>query len=346
MIIRLGGIILHSRDLSMAGRYFGSHTKFICLLLLILLTVVIVNLRRPSQEILPHTSIPRPEGSGGQLLALQAEVGHLRALLAGCGVAVGPRATEQFVPIHVITPTFARPVQKAELTRLAAVLLLVPGLHWILVEDAASKTELVTNFLAYSGINYTHINVQTPSEMKLKSTDPHWSKPRGVQQRNEALAWLRRNALPGQPGVVYFADDDNSYSPDLFPALAATSTVSVFPVGLVGGVMVERPRVAAGKVTGWSVGWGTDRAFATDMAGFAINLSFLLQHPAAKFAAKVKRGNQESEFLSQLVRLDQLEPISNDRVMVWHTRTEDPNLNMEKKFEKVNGHASDLGLEV
>lgn len=51
--------------------------------------------------------------------------------------------------------------------------------------------------------------------------DPSWLKPRGVEQRNEGLRWLRedRRAQPGgdnQQGVVYFADDDNTYSLQLF----------------------------------------------------------------------------------------------------------------------------------
>lgn len=51
--------------------------------------------------------------------------------------------------------------------------------------------------------------------------DPSWLKPRGVEQRNEGLRWLRedRRAQPGgdnQRGVVYFADDDNTYSLQIF----------------------------------------------------------------------------------------------------------------------------------
>jgi len=41
--------------------------------------------------------------------------------------------------IYVITPTYARPVQKAELTRLQNTLKHVSALHWILVEDASSR---------------------------------------------------------------------------------------------------------------------------------------------------------------------------------------------------------------
>ena len=40
--------------------------------------------------------------------------------------------------------------------------------------------------------------------------------------------------------MVYFADDDNTYALDLFHEIRTTARVSVFPVGLVGGVLVER----------------------------------------------------------------------------------------------------------
>ena len=118
--------------------------------------------------------------------------------------------------IYAITPTFARPVQKAELTRLAQTFLHVPNFHWILVEDAPQKTPLVTHFLETSGLIYTHLSVTTPPNYKLGRNDPNWKKPRGVEQRNAALRWLRENLTPSNKGVVYFADDDNTYSLKLF----------------------------------------------------------------------------------------------------------------------------------
>ncbi len=53
-----------------------------------------------------------------------------------------------------------------------------------------------------------------------------------------------------------------------------TTTVSVWPVALVGGLLVERPLVdyRTGKVTDWLVGWKKERPFPIDMAGFAVNL--------------------------------------------------------------------------
>lgn len=245
--------------------------------------------------------------------------------------------------IFVITPTYARPVQIAELTRLGNTFRQVASLHWIIVEDAPSPTPLIATFLNTFPKNYTQLAVSTPSSMKLKPKDPTWSKPRGVFQRNLAIQWLREHAK-NHDGVVYFADDDNTYALDLFDEIRTTARVSVFPVGLVGGVLVERPKVVDGRVIGWEVGWGADRQFATDMAGFAVNLRYLLTHPAANFATEVKIGRQESTFLQQFVRLSDLEPRATNRVLVWHTRTEAPLLNAEDKFQKRFGRPSDQGM--
>ena len=135
--------------------------------------------------------------------------------------------------------------------RISQTFLLVPNLHWIIVEDSENKTPLVANLLAKSGLSYTHLNAATPKEWKLllnvrkynfvcfldserwchlratpkythiffvlnTSQAPQWKKPRGVNQRNAALTWLRTNADPRNPAVVFFADDDNTYSLELF----------------------------------------------------------------------------------------------------------------------------------
>lgn len=38
-------------------------------------------------------------------------------------------------------------------------------------------------------------------------------KPRGVSNRNRGLDWIRANA---SEGVLYFADDDNTYDLEIF----------------------------------------------------------------------------------------------------------------------------------
>lgn len=129
-----------------------------------------------------------------------------------------PPWSDTLPTIHVVTPTYSRPVQKAELTRLANTLLHVPNLHWLVVEDAPRRTPLTARLLRDTGLNYTHLHVETPRNYKLRGDARDPRIPRGTMQRNLALRWLRetfpRNS--SQAGVVYFADDDNTYSLELF----------------------------------------------------------------------------------------------------------------------------------
>lgn len=112
--------------------------------------------------------------------------------------------------IYAITPTYSRAVQKAELTRLANTFRQVPHFHWIVVEDSASRTELVSRFLARGRVPYTHLHVLTPRRYKRAGM------PRATEQRNTALSWLRAHRTAADSGVVFFADDDNTYSLELF----------------------------------------------------------------------------------------------------------------------------------
>ncbi|XP_076441594.1 galactosylgalactosylxylosylprotein 3-beta-glucuronosyltransferase 3-like isoform X2 [Babylonia areolata] len=253
--------------------------------------------------------------------------------------------------IYLITPTHTRTEQKAELVRLSHTLLHIYNIHWIVIEDSEMKTPLVTNFLSTCGLNYTHLSVLTPPEVKMKDTDPNWLKPRGVLQRNAGLSWLRETARTQnlEPAVVYFADDDNTYSLQLFEEMRSTKKVSVWPVGLVGGLRYESPIVTRGTVTGWYTYWKPQRPFAMDMAGFAVNLRLILQHPNAQFTNAVQRGYQESTLLTGLgIMLSDLEPKANGctKVLVWHTRTEKTSLKNEDKMRKKLGKGSDPSMEV
>uniref|UniRef100_A0A8C5QVG3 Galactosylgalactosylxylosylprotein 3-beta-glucuronosyltransferase n=1 Tax=Leptobrachium leishanense TaxID=445787 RepID=A0A8C5QVG3_9ANUR len=237
--------------------------------------------------------------------------------------------------IYAITPTYSRPVQKAELTRLANTFRQVSGLHWILVEDSAQTTELVSRFLAGAGVRATHLHVPTPRRYKRGGL------PRATEQRNAGLTWLRQqyqaqvqlsyrlNSAPAAPqqlpnvsGVVFFADDDNTYSLELFQEMRTTRKVSVWPVGLVGGRRYERPVVENGKVVGWYTGWRADRPFAIDMAGFAVSLQVILSSPKALFKRRGSQpGMQESDFLKQITKVEELEPKASNCTKV-HTRME------------------------
>jgi galactosylgalactosylxylosylprotein 3-beta-glucuronosyltransferase 3 len=94
------------------------------------------------------------------------------------------------------------------------------------------------------------------------------------------LEWLRQHA---SGGVVYFADDDNAYSLRLFEEMRYVKGVGVWPVGLVGGLLVERPVPdSSGRISRFNAGYKPDRPFPIDMAGFAINVDLLKQKSDAK----------------------------------------------------------------
>eukprot|EP00061_Rhincodon_typus_P009321 g32742.t1 len=118
--------------------------------------------------------------------------------------------SNQSIPtIYAITPTYSRPVQKAELTRLANTFRQLSHFHWVLVEDSTFRSRLVTELLAHSGVlSYTH--VPTPRRYKRPGL------PQATEQRNQGLRWVRRNRSLRSSGVVFFADDDNTYSLKLF----------------------------------------------------------------------------------------------------------------------------------
>ncbi|XP_058267386.1 galactosylgalactosylxylosylprotein 3-beta-glucuronosyltransferase 1 isoform X1 [Hemibagrus wyckioides] len=251
--------------------------------------------------------------------------------------------SEMLPTIHVITPTYTRAVQKAELTRLTNTFLHVPNLHWIVVEDSPRRTPLVSRLLRSSGLNHTHLNVETPRVHRMRKEARGSRVPRGTAQRNLGLRWLRENLgrTSRHQGVVYFADDDNTYSLELFEEMRSTKKVSVWPVAFVGGLRYESPKInTLGKVYGWSTVFDPRRPFAIDMAGFAVNLRLILSKPQAYFKLNgVKGGYQESSLLGDLVTLNELEPKAENctkvsrivSVLVWHTRTERPVLVNEGK---------------
>ena len=77
--------------------------------------------------------------------------------------------------------------------------------------------------LRRSGLSYAHLSTPTPPEYKQQPSQPHWVLPRGVLQRNAGLAWLRNylKTSPKAHGVVYFADDDNTYDLRIFEEVCA-----------------------------------------------------------------------------------------------------------------------------
>lgn len=60
-------------------------------------------------------------------------------------------------PLYIITPTYRRPEQIAEITRLGYTLKHVPNLFWLVIEDATVPTALVTRQLKRIGVPFEHL---------------------------------------------------------------------------------------------------------------------------------------------------------------------------------------------
>uniref|UniRef100_F7IDK0 Galactosylgalactosylxylosylprotein 3-beta-glucuronosyltransferase n=1 Tax=Callithrix jacchus TaxID=9483 RepID=F7IDK0_CALJA len=290
----------------------------------------------------PCDCLPPLRAAAEQLRQKDLRISQLQAELRRPPPAPAqPPEPEALPTIYVVTPTYARLVQKAELVRLSQTLSLVPRLHWLLVEDAEGPTPLVSGLLAASGLLFTHLVVLTPKAQRLREGEPGWVRPRGVEQRNKALDWLRGRGgavggekdppPPGTQGVVYFADDDNTYSRELFEEVMSQ-------VG---------PQVQDGRVVGFHTAWEPNRPFPVDMAGFAVALPLLLAKPNAQFDSTAPRGHLESSLLSHLVDPKDLEPRAANctRVLVWHTRTEKPKMKQEEQLQR-QGRGSDPAVEV
>ncbi|XP_037910115.1 galactosylgalactosylxylosylprotein 3-beta-glucuronosyltransferase S isoform X2 [Hermetia illucens] len=216
--------------------------------------------------------------------------------------------------IYFVTPTYPRREQIPELIRLGQTLMHVPQIHWIVADDYDG----CNNFLDVNrfGIPYTHI--ASPMPDAYRSISP---SPRGVANRRAALNWLRQNNK--KTGILYFGDDDNTFDLRLFNEIRDTKKVSMFPVGLIGLYAVSSPVVKNGKVIGFFDSWPAKRKWPVDMAGFAVNLEYLSQHPNATMPYRA--GYEEDAFLRSIsLRMNEIETKANNctEILVWHTQTQ------------------------
>ncbi|CAB3405758.1 unnamed protein product [Caenorhabditis bovis] len=215
----------------------------------------------------------------------------------------------------------------------------VKHIHWIVIEDSNTTKPVIESMLNRTQIPHTYL---------AHRTAPGYPK-RGWYQRSMALKYLRNNTseILGEhdEGVVYFADDDNSYDIRLFDEYVRNVRVlGMWAVGLVGGTLVEAPHVDHGKVTSFDVRWNAKRMFAIDMAGFAINLRIVLGSEAV-FGTSCKRGAGAPETcLLQDMGLtrDDIEPFGYEgkeprEIYVWHTKTAQPIIAKDKSKKKNDG---------
>uniref|UniRef100_A0A1I7VKW0 Galactosylgalactosylxylosylprotein 3-beta-glucuronosyltransferase n=1 Tax=Loa loa TaxID=7209 RepID=A0A1I7VKW0_LOALO len=220
--------------------------------------------------------------------------------------------------IIVITPTYLRLARLADMTRLSQTLMHVSQLIWIIVEDAIHVSLSVKQLLDRSGLEYYYLAVKRRPGIPA----------RGWTGRDAGLNFVRKRfASMGNKAVVYFADDDNAYDVRLFNRyIRNVEKIGVWAVGLVAYNAVEAPKVLNEKVVGWQTIYAPKRKWGFDMAGFAVNLELLLQHPKAGWGRKCREHSPEPCLMNHLnVSWNDLTPFGVDSwprdILVWHTKT-------------------------
>ncbi|XP_057533103.1 probable beta-1,4-xylosyltransferase IRX9H [Amaranthus tricolor] len=223
----------------------------------------------------------------------------------------------------VVTPTYNRILQAYYLNRLSQVLKLVnPPMLWIVVEMGAQSSETAA-ILRNSGVMYRHL----VCHKNLTNI-----KDRGVEQRNTALEHIETHKLDG---IVYFADDDNIYSLELFERTRLISRFGTWPVAMLAQnknkATLEGPICNGSNIIGWHTNEKSKRLrrFHVDMSGFAFNSTILwdpkrwkrpFSNPIRQLDS-VKEGFQETTFIEQVVAEEsQMEgvPVGCGKVMNWH----------------------------
>ena len=138
-------------------------------------------------------------------------------------------------PIYVITPTHKRVTQKVDLTIYCQTLALVKNVIWIVVEDSASKTELVTRLLSHCPVKSVHLSAESTRswwwfrrlwhrhgiiQWNTGETAPHCvtQLEAACMSFTVGLKWLRSDVSSSSScdGVVYFSSDNNKFNVKLF----------------------------------------------------------------------------------------------------------------------------------
>ena len=91
-----------------------------------------------------------------------------------------------------------------------------------------------------------------------------------------------------------------------------TKKISVWPVGLVGGLKWEGPICKDGSVVKFYTLWKPERPMPLDMAGFAINAKLIIDNPDVEMDTMASRGYLESSVVGRLATREEFEPLADN----------------------------------
>ena len=91
-----------------------------------------------------------------------------------------------------------------------------------------------------------------------------------------------------------------------------TKTVSIWPVGFVGGLRWEGPVCKNNTIIDFRVAYKPNREIPVDMAGFAVNAKLVVNIPHLKFNPNsAEIGSSESAFLAMVTSRNNIEPLGD-----------------------------------
>ena len=143
---------------------------------------------------------------------------------------------------------------------------------------------------------------------------------RGCAQRNAGMRWIKQGI---REGVMYFADDDNTFDLRLFTEIRDTKKVGILPTGNLENTGISSPIIKHGTIVGFVDVWNGGRKFPVEMASLSINIAFWLKRGAPMFDHR-RRGFLETRLLEALnITTSDLEPKAKNCTMIlaWHTQT-------------------------
>lgn len=252
-------------------------------------------------------------------LGLKEQMGRISGETFAVKLGIKDTPLEVRKLLIVVTPTYTRPFQAYYLNRLAQTLKLVPPpLLWIVI-DMNSQSEETADILRKTGLMYRHL------VCNKNLTD---MRDRKVHQRNVALAHIETHRLDG---IVYFADDSNVYSADLFAQLRQIRRFGTWKVATLtvtrSAIFRDGPVCNGSEILGWKAR-EMARRFHADMSGFAFN-STILWDPKRwhrpyldpiRQIDTAKERFQASAFIEQIVEDEsQMEGLLGNcsSIMVW-----------------------------
>lgn len=237
----------------------------------------------------------------------------------------------------IVTTTYPRMFHAYNLNRLAHTLRLVePPLLWVVVE-MRSQSGGTSELLRKSGVMYRHL-VCKKNTTEIKDL------------RNMGLLHIETHQLDG---IVYFADDTNIYSSELFHHMRQIRRFGAWPVAKL--KTSTRIVTFVGPICNGTqvIGWHTNNVmrrfhrFHVDLSGFAFYSTILwdpnrwnrLTLEPIRFLDAVKNGFQVSTLIEQIVEDEtQMEGIPEDcsKVFVWDLRVVSSSSHPQKWLSDTN----------